>query len=258
VRDRQQERVIQVHVPERSSETAAEPAPVSPVDWRSLFVEGVPTITSQDAFRAVLLYPEDEAEIGELAAQPFVADYLQDLAEQDREIGTLLTKAERILIENGDAAIATCIPFDRPRDYTVRVRVPAFAQKQAQQLWTVCAELQRWDWLKRIRFVPMTPWQHDPSSQSSFDLAYLWVPAAKGDDRLHLLTMAKELRLILRSGGCAFVVGSTALSGIWGTAGLRTSWQEPVDQLPTFRMHRTILPKARLNPGLTLYLVTKV
>ena len=30
---------------------------------------------------------------------------------------------------------------------------PAFAQKQAQRLWSICAELQRWDWLSHIRFV---------------------------------------------------------------------------------------------------------
>jgi hypothetical protein len=32
-------------------------------------------------------------------------------------------------------------------------------------------------------------------------------------------------------------------------------WEEPVEQLPTFRMHRTILPKARLKDGLTLFFV---
>ena len=60
---------------------------MSPIDWRSVFTQGIPPISPIDAYGAVLLYPEDESEIGECAAQPFVADYLEDLAEQDREIG---------------------------------------------------------------------------------------------------------------------------------------------------------------------------
>lgn len=244
--------------PQESPDSAAGPNPMSPVDWRSLFPQGLPTISAKAAYGAVPLYPDDEAEIDETAAQPFVADYLQDLAEQDRDLGAMLARAERVLIENGDAVAATCVAFDRPRDYVVRVRVPALAQKQAQQLWNVCAELQRWDWLPRIQFVPMMPWRYDPASESSFNAAYVWVPADIGRDRLQLLTLVKELRLALRSAGTAFVTGPADLSSIWGTAGFRTSWQEPVEQLPTFRMHRTILPKARLKPGLTLYCVGKI
>ncbi len=257
VRDRLTERTLALPMPMAPQTGRTEFPPVSPVDWRTLFPQGLPAITAEDAFGAVLRYPEDEAEIDELALQPFVADYLQDLTEQDREMGALITKAERVLIENGDAVAATCIPFDRPRDYTVRVRVPAFAQRQAQQLWSICAELQQWDWLNRIKFVPMTPWQQAPGTQSSFDLAYVWVPAALGEDRLHLLTFVKELRLALRSGGCAFVVGPAALAGLWTLGGFRPSWQEAVDRLPTFRMHKTILPKARTPAGVTLHCVIK-
>ena len=151
-RDRE-DGLLAVPLPQGSLERSGEPVAISPVDWRSVFVQGVPAIPPADAFGAVLLYPEDESEIGECAAQPFVADYLQDLGEQDREIGAVLSHAKRVLIDNGDAVIATCIMFDRPRDYTVLVRHPAFAQKQAQQLWSVCAELQRWDWLSHIRFL---------------------------------------------------------------------------------------------------------
>jgi hypothetical protein len=34
--------------------------------------------------------------------------------------------------------------------------------------------------------------------------------------------------------------------------------EDPVETLPTFRMHRTILPMARLKPGLTLVQARKV
>ena len=53
----------------------------------------------------------------------------------------------------------------------------------------------------------------------------------------------------------AFVTGPASLRDSWKRAGFEPIWQEPVEQLPTFRMHRAILPKARLTDGLTLYLV---
>jgi len=257
VKDRDQEAIVVTAVPQeyREEPILSASSSISPIDWRSLFVKGVPPIAPQAAYRAVLLYPQDETEIDELATQPFVADYIEDVAGQNREIGSILTRAEHVLVENGDAVIATCVAFDRPRDYTVRVQVPAFAQKQAQQLWNACAQLQRWDWLKRIRFVSIARWQQDPCSANAYDLAYLWIPFAMGDDRLQLLTAMKELRLALRSGGHAFVIGPTSLSACSAPSGFRMFWKEPVEQLPTFRMHKNILPKARLRAGLTLYYV---
>jgi len=249
--------MLSVTLPQGCQEQSGAPVPMSPVDWRSVFVQGVPLISPADAYGAVLLYPEDESEIGECAAQPFVADYLQDLGEQDREIGVVLSHAERVLIDNGDAAVATCITFDRPRDYTVLVRHPAFALKQAQQLWSVCAELQRWDWLSHIRFV-LAEGQHDREAPHSCDLVYHWVPYASGDLPASLVERMKGVSRILRSGGHAFVIGPAQLGRHSSPQGLHVCWEEPVEQLPTFRMHRTILPKARLKAGLTLFHMKKV
>ena len=165
LKDRDRETTLTVTLPQGSLEQSDASVAMSPVDWRSVFVQGVPSIPPADAYGAVLLYPDDESEIGECSAQPFVADYMQDIGEQDREIGAVLSQAQRVLIENGDAVIATCITFDRPRDYTVLVRHPAFAQKQAQRLWSICAELQRWDWLSHIRFVSHEG-PHDRASRS--------------------------------------------------------------------------------------------
>jgi hypothetical protein len=230
---------------------------MSPVDWRSVFVQGVPPILPADAYGARLFYPEDESEIGECAAQPFVADYLEDLAEQDREIGANFARAQRVLIDNGDAVVATCIMFDRPRDYTVLVRYPAFAQKQAQQLWGVCAGLQRWDWLSRIRFVT-DEGLYDREAPHSYDLVYHWVPYDSGEQPASLSERMKGVSRILREGGNAFVVGPAQLGQYGVSHGLHVCWEEPVEQLPTFRMHRTILPKARLRAGLTLFHMKKV
>jgi hypothetical protein len=228
---------------------------ISPTDWRSVFVQGMPVIRPADAFGAVLFYPDDEQPIEELAAQPFVADYLQDLAEQDREIGTLLSHAERILIHNGDAVIATCIQFDRPRNYTVHVYHAAFAQKQAQQLWTLSAELQRWDWLHRIRFLPGESLPED-TIQQRYDLIYYWVPLVSHDQPARLEEHMKMVRRFLHPKGHAFLVGPVELAGHLTHERLLLRWQEGVENLPTFRMHRSILPKAKLRTGLTLFHVT--
>ncbi|HEY6973417.1 MAG TPA: hypothetical protein VI359_03835, partial [Nitrospiraceae bacterium] len=185
LRDREQERVLVSSQQLQGVTVNADRREISQTDWRSVFVREMPPIRPVEAFGAVLFYPDDDQPIGELAAQPFVADYLQDLAEQDREIGVIVSRAEHILIDNGDAVIATCIPFDRPRDYTVYVHHAAFAQRQAQQLWTISAELQRWDWLRRIRFLTAASVQED-TIQQRYDLVYNWVPLLSHDQPARL------------------------------------------------------------------------
>jgi hypothetical protein len=257
LKDRDRETTLAVTLPKGSLEQSGESVAMSPVDWRSVFVLGVPPIPSADAYGAVLLYPDDESEIGECSAQPFVADYIQDIGEQDREIGAVLSQAQRVLIENGDAVVATCITFDRPRDYTVLVRYPAFAQKQAQRLWTVCAELQRWDWLSHIRFVSDEGLSNQEAPHS-YDMVYHWVSYDSGDLQASLAQRMKGISLMLRGGGTAFVIGPAQLGQFGASHGLCICWEEPVEQLPTFRMHRTILPKAKLRAGLTLFYIKKV
>ena len=257
LKDRDRETTLAVTLPQGSLEQSGELVDMSPVDWRSVFARGVPLIPPADAYGAVLLYPEDESEIGECAAQPFVADYIQDIGERDREIGAVLSRAQRVLIQNGDAVIATCITFDRPRDYTVLVRYPAFAQKQAQQLWSVCAELQRWDWLSHVRFVS-DDGLYDREAAHSYDLVYHWVRYDSGDIAVGLAERMNGISRILRGGGNAFVIGPEQLGQHGESHGLHVCWEEPVEQLPTFRMHRMILPKARLRAGLTLFYIKKV
>jgi hypothetical protein len=256
LKDRDRETTLAVTLPQGSREQSGASVAMSPVDWRSVFIRGIPFIPPADAYGARLLYPEDESEISECAAQPFVADYMQDIGDQDREIGAVLSRAQRVLIDNGDAVVATCIAFDRPRDYTVQVRYPAFAQKQAQQLWTVCAELERWDWLSRIRFVS-DEGQHDREAPHSYDLVYHWVSYDSGDLPAGLAECMKGISRVLREGGHAFVIGPAQLGQHGAAHGLHVRWEEPVEQLPTFRMHRTILPKARLRAGLTLFHVVR-
>ena len=226
---------------------------VSPIDWRTVFVQGVPSIGPADAFESALLYPDDEQDIGELAAQPFVADYIQDVGEQDREIGSLLSKAEHVSIVNGDAVIATCVLFDRPRDYTVSCHCAPAAQRQAQQLWTQCAEVRRWEWLTRIRIMEAGTWDTTMAGPERYDLLYRWVPYGAWSSSDAVTAVVTQTKHVLRRGGDSFLVGPAELEEVVARAGLAVRWSEPVASLPTFRMHKTILPKARLRQGLTLF-----
>jgi hypothetical protein len=203
------------------------------------------------------LFPEDDTEISELAAQSFVADYLDDLGEQDREIGRLRSQAEHVLIDNGDAVIATCVLFDRPRDYTVNVRYFAYAQRQAQQLWTQCAEVHRWEWLQRIRMVAADTWEESLTSHGPYDLIYQWLRYDSFGSADTLMTSVTRSSQALRRGGHAFLVGPAELREVLTRDHCEVCWDQSVASLPTFLMHRTILPKARVKTGLTLFHVKK-
>ncbi len=65
-------------------------------------------------------------------------------------------------------------------------------------------------------------------------------------------TLAKAGRA-LRRGGDAFVVGPVELQAALASEPWQVRWSESVAALPTFAMHKTILPKARVKTGLTLF-----
>jgi hypothetical protein len=257
LRDRTDARALDTTIPLTEIAGPSVEAPVSPLDWRHVLGDGHPSVRPAEAYTAVLLYPEDDSEIGELSAQPFVADYLQDLAEQDREIGQVLSKAKLVLIDNGDAVIATCIVFDRPRGYTVRTRHAAHAQRQAQRLWSLAAESQQWERLRQVRFVHAAPGEDGIVPGGPYDLVYQWLPYDCFDEPAALALSVTRLSEVLQRGGAAFIVGPADLEALLLRRELQVSWQTSVETLPTFRMHRTILPLARVKAGLTLFLVRK-
>ena len=237
-------------------ESLAEKHPVAPVGWQSLFGGTVPAVTPQEAFSSVLLYPDDDTEIGELASQPFVADYLQDSFEQNPALGAALRRANTVLIDNFDATITTCISLDRPRSYTILYRHPAYAQKQAQALWQTLAKTQRLDWIKGMSFLPYETGRNTAYGKPA-DLLFIWIPFAIHGDALKLHETIRAIAGALASGGLAFVVGPISLQSGFQAQQLRVLQAEPVESLPTFRIHQTILPKSRLKAGLTLFHLAK-
>ena len=139
----------------------------------------VPRVSPEEAFGAVLFYPDDQQEIGELATQPFVADYLQDLLEQDRVL-TLGWQAQgRVLITGFDSAIVTCIGHDRPRAYTVVYEHPAFAQRQAQMLWNLLAPCAA---VGLVDAHDVRPQSGEAGGGAGYQLAYEWTPFAQYGD----------------------------------------------------------------------------
>ncbi len=224
--------------------------------WRSLFGGQPPQVTPQEAFSAVLLYPEDDSEISEIAAQPFAADYLQDSFEQNPKLSAHLAGARQVLIDNFDGATSTCVNLDQSRTYTVLYHRPAFAQKQAQNLWSTIARAQRFEWVNSITLLPASSAQ--VAYRKPYDLLYVWLPLVIFDDALKLQETVRTISSALGQGGLAFIVGPATLkSALQMQPQLQVISAEPVESLPTFRMHQTILPKARLKPGVTLFLITK-
>jgi len=236
-----------------------DPLPSQPVGWRTLFAGTPPGISPSQAFAAVLLYPEDDAEIEEAPTQPFVADYLQDVMEQGPDFRDQLGRAEQILVYNFDAALTACLQLDRPRDYTILYRRADFAQKHAQALWNQLARAGHPDWAQRIRLLPAEIHENRITGRR-YDLVYWWAPfslLAGSDAPSALLTeTAAALVGTLKPEGYAFIVGPEALKTPLQAQRLHVLKVEPVDLLPTFRMHRTILPRARLRAGLTLFIAS--
>ncbi len=230
-------------------------SPSHSIGWRSLLGATFPQVAPAEAFSAVLLYPEDGTEINERSSQPFVADHLQDTFEQDPQLGIYVARAGRVLVDNLDGALGSCLHLDRPRQYTVLYQKAEFAQKCAQGLWNQLARSGRLDWGQSFTFLPAEDFRQGVYEQA-YDLIYVGVPFSEFDREPGLSALAKSVARALSSGGLSCVVGPAAMAKALQAHQLRLIQALNVQDLPSFRMHLTILPQARLKPGLTLVLAT--
>jgi hypothetical protein len=238
------------------AEQPAQTVPPSPVKWSDLFGDAPPRVTAQEAFSAVHLYPEGQSEIGELASQSFAADHLADLFEQDDAMAATMSRAERILVQLFDGAISGCIDNRRPHHYTILYQSGPFAQKQAQILWSRLAGVGRFSWLQRIHFYLASK---APVQDGPYDLVYAWIPFSQFDQPVQLDQTVTSLVGRMRSGAIAGIVGPgpDTLSKLLREKNFVITLVQSVEELPSFGMHRSILPKARLKKGLTIYLVRR-
>jgi hypothetical protein len=237
-------------------ETEGPAQALSTPSWRRVFEPAPPLVSSHEAFSAVLLYPPDQTEIPELATQPFVADYLEDLTTNDPQWEAIAKKANRVLIDGFDAAVNACIPLDRPRHYIVVYEQPAFAQRQAQTLWNRLAARRQLGWLDQIKMVKAEEGRGKLPPQS-FDLIYLCLPFSFEKRPEALDEACARLARLLAPSGLAFVSGLKVMEPWWAKHHLLVFGHESVESLPTFKMHKSILPKATLRAGLTLFFVRR-
>ena len=220
--------------------------------WTALFPEGPPSVPPIESYSAVLLYPEGEDMIAELPSQPFVADYLDDLIEQDPQLASVRASSFRVLVDGFDATIGTCLVTDHPCQHTILYFHPAYAQKQAQFLWNKLARGNQLDHLSYFRFVSHRGYDELPEP-GTFQLIFKWIPFESYSDPNELSRCLRQLSGGLCQGGMAFVAGPGLLGESLGALSLQCVFEESVSTLPTFHMHRSILPNARLHPDLHVW-----
>jgi hypothetical protein len=223
--------------------------------WRAFFGGHPPVVTPVDAFSAVLLYPEDDREIGELSTQPFAADYVHDLTEDVPALASHLARADHVLVHGFDATLMTCIDLNRPRQCTILYYHPAYAQKQAQLLWSLLNSGRYVDWIASMQFLPAEGDQPS-TNRKAYDLIYRWIPFHHYSRTEEFDETADAVANALKPHGLAFVVGPSSIGTMFGSR-LRILKTDPLEQLPTFRMHQAVLPKARIKPDVTLFHLAK-
>jgi len=222
--------------------------------WEEFFPDGVPVVSPHEAYSAVLLYPEDETPIDDLASQPFVADFLSDFIEQDQRLTVQVEQSGHILIHGFDGVIGTLLAFDRPRSTTVVYSHGAYAQKHAQAAWNQLAKGNRLDWQASYRFLSEEVFRY---GTSTYDLMYVWLPFASYDDTALLQDHLRRISDTLRPNGLAFLAGPDSLSSIVTGLPLDIAFGDLVANLQPFHMHKSILPKASLHPRLSVWILKR-
>ena len=224
--------------------------------WKDFFPDGPPVVSPREAYSAVLLYPEDDEPISELASQPFVADFLNDFIEQDQRLAVQVGRAGQILIHGFDGVIGTLLALDRPRSTTIVYSRAAHAQKQAQAAWNQFARNNQLDRQSFYRFLSEAA-PHRGVYQTTYDLTYVWLPFASYDDAATLQEQLSRISGALRPNALACLAGPDSLSSIVSWLPLEIAFGDLVSRLQPFRIHQSILPRATLNPRLSVWVLKK-
>ena len=219
--------------------------------WERFFPDGAPQVSPCEAYSAVLLYPEDDAPVGELSSQPFVADFLSDFIEQDQDLTFRVQQSGHVLIHGFDGIIGSFLAFDRPRSTTVVYAHGAYAQKHAQAAWNQLARGNRLDWQKSYRFLSEEAFSYEASA---YDLMYVWLPFSSYDDAARLHDHLRRISDALCPNTLAFLAGPDWLPSLVTGLPLDIAFGDLVANLQPFHMHQSILPKAALNPRLSVWI----
>lgn len=224
--------------------------------WRDCFKEGLPEVTAQEAFSAVLLYPDQEIAVDEKASQPFVLDFWDDMLEENSGLLERRNGADHVLIVNCEAGLGACLTYTRPQAVSVWYRFPAFAQKYAQQAWNKLSQSNRLEWFTQYQFRPFSRTllnQQEPRA----DWLYLWIPFSDYNHERSLREWTVWMQHILNPHGMACVVGPSVLENFLQNTHFSLIHVERGEDLPTFQIHRSILPHGYLNPKMTVWLLER-
>ena len=111
----------------------------------------------------------------------------------------------------------------------------------------------RVDWVKHIHCVPDQSGR-EAAYRGHYDLVMTWVPFSHFGEDARVGELARQVARSLRPGGIVCLVGPATSGALLRGEGLQMIEVTPVEQLPTYRMHLTLLPQSRLKSGLTLFL----
>jgi hypothetical protein len=92
----------------------------------------------------------------------------------------------------------------------------------------------------------------------SYGLLYCWIPFEQYRQRAECERSLEAVSKALVSGGSAILAGPPWLKDVCSRVALRVLASDPIAETAGVRMHRAILPKARVNPEATLFLVQKM
>ena len=222
--------------------------------WRDCFPQGVPELSSVQAFSAVLLYPDDSHIIGEKESQPFIFDYVDDFVEEQVELQHCREMADHILLVGCEASLGACLKYGRSQRYAIWYQWAEFAQKHAQHIWNALNRQKTLSWLPNFQFFPA---QQQPIANAypPFDWIAAWIPFSNYDDSNELRQWGWFLAHHLVPGGIGCVAGPRIFGNILQEYGLSVIHAEQGKSLPTFNIHQAILQASRLHPELTVWIL---
>ncbi len=226
----------------------------SVTSWRDCFPQGIPTLSSSQAFSAVLLYPEDSQIIGEKESQPFIFDYIDDFLERESDLRRHREMADHLLLIRCETSLGACVDYQRPQRYTIWYEWPEFAQKQAQGIWNTLQRQNHPSWLHNFQFFSVNE-QSLANTLAPFDWINLWISFSIYDDYRELQQWCGFLANHLVPGGIGCVAGPKNFGNVLEEQGLSVVHAGLGKSLPTFKIHQAILQASRLHPELSVWIV---
>jgi len=235
-------------LPERSASPA--------LTWRALFPDRAPALDMKRAYFAVPLFPEDDRMVEDAMTQPLALEQTLDYLERLSSVPSRSGSLKNVLIHNWDLLLSEIIHPTEDQDYTVIYTRPEFAQRQAQRLWDNAAASGRLSNLRHVVFFQAD--QHQETAYAkSYGLIYYWIPFEQYRQRAECERSVAAVSKALVSGGSAILAGPPWLKDVCSRVALRVLVSDPIAETAGVRTHRAILPKVRVNPEATLFLVQK-